>query len=245
MSTAQSIHPQQPQSQQQARRILTTLRWVPEPFQGVVRDVRVRWALEEAGLSYEVTLIGPENQRTDEYLAQQPFGQVPVYQEGELTLFESGAILHHIAARSPALMPSDEAGRSRTLMWLIAAQNSVEPAVQALGELDFFASSDPSAAARRPALVERVKQRLGAVDRELATRDYLLEQFSVADILMATVMRMLRHTDLVAGFPSLHAWYERCDARPASRKSMADHMAVFAANAPSTQAAAQTEDELA
>lgn len=210
------------------RRILTAFRWVPEMVQGMVRDVRVRWALEEAGLSYEVHLIGMDELNTPAHRSLQPFGQIPVYQEDELTLFESGAIVHHIASSSPALMPQDAAGRSRTLTWMFAALNSVEPAVAALAEADFFGRDDPAALARRPALLERVEKKLDELDQHLADREYLLDRFGAADILMTTVLRMLRNTDAVARFPTLNAYFERCNARPASRRAMADHLAAFA-----------------
>ncbi len=214
------------------RRVLTAFRWVPEMVQGMVRDVRVRWALEEAGLSYDVQLIGMDELNTPAHRALQPFGQIPVYRENGLTLFESGAIVHHIASGSPALMPADAAGRSRTLTWMFAALNTVEPAVAALAELDFFGAGDPAALARRPALLERVETKLSELDHELADRDYLLDRFSAADILMTSVLRVLRNTGSVARFPALHAYFERCNARPASRKAMADHLAVFAQHRP-------------
>lgn len=205
----------------------------------MVRDVRVRWALEEAGLSYEVHLIGMDELNAPAHRSLQPFGQIPVYQENEdkddkdenedeLILFESGAIVHHIASSLPALMPPDAAGRSRTLTWMFAALNTVEPAVAALAEVDFFAADDPAALARRPALLERVEKKLNELDRVLADREYLLDRFTAADILMTAVLRILRNTGSVARFPALNAYFERCNARPASRKALADHMAVFA-----------------
>jgi glutathione S-transferase len=208
-------------------RTLTAFRPVPEFVRGLVRDVRVRWALEEAGLSYQVKLIGSADQNTPAYRSLQPFGQVPAYQDGTLALFESGAIVHHIAARCAVLMPQDEAGRSRTLTWMFAALNSVEPVVQMLGEIDLFAAGEPWAKERRPAVMERVEERLGDLDRQLTDSEYLLDRFTAADILMTTVLHNLRHTDLVSKFPSLHAYYQRCNARSAARKAMADHMALF------------------
>jgi glutathione S-transferase len=211
----------------QEQRILTTFRWVPEPVRGLVRDVRVRWALEEAGLSYSEHLIGFEDQDTAQYRHLQPFGQVPVYRDGELELFESGAIVLHIASQSAALMPHDEAGRLRTLTWMFAALNTVEPPVAMLVELDFFSAGEAWARERRPALVERALKRLGELDRELEGRDYFAGQFTVADILMTTVLRYLRNTDFVSRFPAVDAYFKRCNARPAAIKALADHMAVF------------------
>lgn len=214
---------------------LTTLRWVPPLAVGLVREIRVRWALEEAGRPYQVRLIGPEDQSTPAYRQQQPFGQIPVYQEDGLTLFESGAILRHIARTSPALMPADAAGREQVTSWLFAALNSIEPHLQNLVELDLFAAGEPWAQQRRPALLDMANKRLGDLNSWLRERDYLCGQFSVADILMATVLGALRHTGvvgqepaLVAQQPALFAWYRRCLARPAYARAMADHRALYA-----------------
>ena len=212
--------------------VITTFGRVPKMVQGLVRDVRLRWALEEAGRPYVVNLIGAADQNTPQHRALQPFGQVPVYQEDGLTLFESGAIVHHIASRSPALMPDDDAGRSRTLVWMFAAVNSVEPSVAALWELDHFGGSGEAVAQRRTTLLKRVEARLAALEHELKDRAYLLGQFTAADILMATVVRILSYTDLLGNYPALQAYVERCSARPAARKALADHLAVFAAAIP-------------
>ena len=210
--------------------VITTFGWVPEMVQGLVRDVRVRWALEEAGQPYSVNLISGADQNTPHYRALQPFGQVPAYQHGALTLFESGAIVHHIASATPALMPDDAAGRSRTLAWMFAALNSVEPVVVALWEHDHMG---PGAAQpeRRAALLKRVKARLDALEAELSDQNYLLDRFTAADILMATVLRSLGYSEVLAGYPVLQAYLERCAARPAARKALAEHMAVFAPKA--------------
>jgi glutathione S-transferase len=208
-------------------RILTAFRWLPEFVRGLARDVRVRWALEEAGLTYQVNLIGAEEQASAAYRALQPFGQVPVYREGDLTLFESGAIAHHIALQSPALMPHDPAARARTLTWMFAALNSVEPAVLALVEIDLFAGDAAWAKERRPAVVAKVERRFADLSVQLAGREYLLDRFSVADILMTSVLRFVRHTELVAAQPVLHAYLARCNARPAASKAVADHAASF------------------
>ena len=211
----------------QAQRMLTTYRWVPEMVRGLVRDVRVRWALEEAGLPYSEHLIGFEDQDNPEHRRLQPFGQVPVYREGSLELFESGAIVLHIASESAVLMPQDEAGRQRTLVWMFAALNTMEPAIAMLVEIDFFCAGEAWTKERRPALEARALKRLGDLEREIEGRDYLAGQFTVADILMTSVLRYLRDTDLVSRFPALDAYLKRCNARPAAIKSMADHMAVF------------------
>ncbi len=142
-------------------------------------------------------------------------------------LFESGAIVHHIAARTAALMPDDEAGRATTLSWMFAALNSVEPAVMMLCDLDLFNPGASWAEERRPALVQQVQTRLADVERALGQSDYLLERFTAADILMASVLNNLRHTPLVAQYPSLHAYHQRCIKRPAALRALASQMALY------------------
>ncbi len=208
-------------------RTLTTLTWVPEFARGLVRDLRVRWALEEAGLSYQIKLVDFDEKKMPPYRSLQPFGQVPVYQEDDLTLFESGAIVHHIASGSLALMPSDEPGRGHTLMWMFAALNTVEPTVMALCEIDLFNADANWAKERRAAVVERLQTQLADLDRALEGREYLLGSFTVADILMATVLNSLRHTHLVAAYPSLHAYHQRCKERPAALKALADQLSLY------------------
>jgi len=211
---------------------VTAFRWVPPFAQGLVRDLRVRWALEEAGLGYEERLITAEEQSSDGYHRLQPFGQVPVYQEDDLTLFESGAIVLHVAERSEALMPADPAGRARARTWAFAALNSVEPQIQQLAEIDLFHPDEAWAAQRRPAAVEAVQARLAKLARWLDGRDYLEDRFTAGDLLMTSVLRILRHTDLLAEVPVLDAYRQRCEARPAFQKALADQLAPFAANAP-------------
>src|SRR5882762_2329396 len=210
---------------------LNAFRWVPPLAQGLVRDLRVRWALEEAGIPYQEKLIGPEDQATAAYRALQPFGQVPAIESGDLKLFESGAIVIHIAERSDALMPSDSNGRARTSAWVFAALNSVEPQIQNLAELDLFHAREAWAPLRRPTAVEGVQKRLGAVENWLGDRDYLEDRFTAADLMMTTVLRILRHTDLVSDRPALKAYQARCEARPTFQKAMADHLRPFEAKA--------------
>jgi glutathione S-transferase len=211
---------------------LTAFRSVPPFAQGLVRDLRVRWALEEAGIPYRERLIGPEDIATAGYRTLQPFGQVPAIETGELKLFESGAIVLHIAERSQALMPSDANGRARTSAWMFAALNSVEPAIQTLAQLDLFHAKEAWAPARRPTAVEAVQKRLAALEEWLGGRDYLEDRFTAGDLLMTTVLRILRHTEIVAERPALKAYQERCEARPAFKKALADHLKPFAASAP-------------
>jgi glutathione S-transferase len=211
---------------------VSAFRWVPPFAQGLVRDLRVRWALEEAGLSYEARLIGPEDQKSESYRRLQPFGQVPAYEENGLVMFESGAVVLHIAERSSTLMPSEPDARARVTTWMFAALNTVEPQIQNLAEIDLFHAKEEWAKARRPSAVEAVNKRLTSLSAWLEGRDYLEARFTAADLLMTTVLRNLRHTELVAAMPVLEAYRQRCEARPAFQKALADQMAVFAANAP-------------
>lgn len=206
---------------------VTAFRWVPPFVRGLVRDLRVRWALEEAGLPYEEELIGPEDQRSEAYRRRQPFGQVPVFEEDGLTLFESGAIVLHVAERSEALLPRDPAGRARAAGWMFAALNSVEPAVATLAEMDLLSEGQEWARLRRPAALERAKGRLAALSDWLGDREHLEGRFTAGDLLMTTVLRMLRHTDLVAQTPNLEAYRLRCEARPAFGRALGAQMAAF------------------
>ncbi len=211
---------------------ISAFRWVPPFAQGLVREFRARWALEEAGLEYEERLIGPEDQASGAYRELQPFGQVPTYEEDGLELFESGAIVLHIASRSETLMPADPEARARMTAWMFAALNSVEPQVQNLAEIDLFHAGEEWAKARRPAVLKKVENRLGCLSNWLDGRDYLEDRFTAADLLMTTVLRNLRHTDVVARIPVLDGYRKRCEARPAFQRAMADHLANFARHAP-------------
>jgi glutathione S-transferase len=211
---------------------VSAFRWVPPFAQGLVRDLRVRWALEEAGLAYEAMLIGPEDQSSDAYRDLQPFGQVPAYEEGDLKIFESGAIVLHIAEGSEALLPTEPDARARAKTWMFAALNTIEPHIQNLSEIDLFHPGEAWAIARRPAAVEMVKSRLADLVGWLDGRDYLEDRFTAADLLMTTVLRILRHTSMVADIPELDAYRLRCEARPAFRKALADQLTTFVENAP-------------
>jgi len=211
---------------------VTAFGWVPPFARGLVRDLRVRWALEEAGLAYQERLIGPEDQTSQSYRVLQPFGQVPVYEEDGLALFESGAIVLHVAERSDALMPADPGARARAKTWMFAALNTLEPPIQNLAEIDLFHTEEEWAKLRRQAAVQAVNARLTSLSAWLQERDYLEDHFTAADLLMTTVLRILRHTDLVAAMPALEAYRLRCEARPAFQKAITDHMAPFGASAP-------------
>ncbi|MDI1266868.1 MAG: glutathione S-transferase family protein [bacterium] len=200
---------------------LTTYQWIPDFAVPLMRAFRVRWALEEAGLPYEVRTLalGPE-QKSPEHLARQPFGQAPAIEEDGLVLFESGAIALYIAAKSEALLPLDRIERERAKAWGFAALNSVEIWVQQLGSIDFFHANEEWAKAWRPQIESMTKDRLAALDRVLENKDYLEGRFTVGDLLMADVLRILDHTDLVKAYPNLRAYKQRCEARPAFRRAM-------------------------
>ena len=207
--------------------------WVPPFAQGLVRDLRVRWALEEAGIPYEEKLLAPGDQQSAAYLRLQPFGQVPVLEDGELALFESGEIVLHIAEQSEALAPRDAAGRSRMKTWMFAALSSVEPYIANLADIDLFNDGKEWAKLRRPDVEDTVKTRLGQLSDWLGDRDYLEDRFTAADLLMTTVLRNLRHVDLLARFSNLDAYKRRCEARPAFVRALEAQLATFAAHAPS------------
>ena len=206
---------------------VSAFKWVPPFAQGLVRDLRVRWALEEAGLPYQVKLIDNKDQASPDYRKLQPFGQVPVLEEDGLVLFESGAIVLHIANKCEALLPADAAGRARAVTWLFAALNSIEIAIQPLAEVDLFFAQEEWAKLRRPGVVESLKVRLGELAAHLGEREYLEDRFTAGDLMMVTVLRILRHTDVLDGFPTLKAYKERCEARPAFQRALAAQMAPF------------------
>lgn len=209
---------------------VTAFKWVPPFAQGSVRDIRVRWALEEAGLGYDDHLIGFEDQATPEYRARQPFGQVPAYSDGKVEMFESGAIVLWIAWHSDALAPADEAGRAMVMTWLFAAMNSVEPFVAELAGIDLFHADKAWAKARRPEAEAFLRKRLADLQTALGDRKWFAnDRFSAADILMTHVLRDLRHTDIVADFPALADYVARAEARPAFKRALADQLKPFRA----------------
>jgi len=206
--------------------ILTTFDWVPETPRGYVRDIRVRWALEEAGLPYRVKSV-PFRARNAEHFSHQPFGQVPWLTDGDISIFESGAILLHLGERSDALMPSDPRGRAEAKEWLFAALNSVEAA--SLPWSIFAFSGDSAETPGRKHLEEFFKARLKHMEAVLAGREWLAGTFSVADILMADVLRLVDRFDGLAGHPACRDYVARATARPSFVKAHADQMAHFAA----------------
>ncbi|MBU4134960.1 MAG: glutathione S-transferase family protein [Alphaproteobacteria bacterium] len=209
---------------------VTAFRWVPPFAQGSVRDLRVRWALEEAGLGYDDRLIGFEDQATPAYRARQPFGQVPAYSDGKVEMFESGAIVLWIAQNSDQLMPADDAGRAMVMTWLFAAMNSIEPCVAELATIDLFNADKDWARARRPEVEAFLRKRLGDLQTALGDLHWFAnDRFSAADILMTHVLRDLRHTDIVADYPALADYVARAEGRPAFRRALADQLKPFRA----------------
>jgi glutathione S-transferase len=211
---------------------ITAFKWVPPFAQGLVRDLRVRWALEEAGLSYTEKLLGPGEQNSAAHRASQPFGQVPVYEEDGLTLFESGSILMHIGEKSEVLLPKDPAQRARARTWMFAALNSVEPHLQNLTTIDLFFPNEDWAKLRRPGAEKLALSRLSAVAASLEGREYLEGRFTAGDLLMVTVLRILRHTTMVKDIPVLAAYQARCESRTAFQRALASQVAHFERNRP-------------
>jgi glutathione S-transferase len=211
---------------------ITAFKWVPPVAQGLVRDLRVRWALEEVGLPYTEKLLSFGENHQPAHRAVQPFGQVPVYEEDGLTLFETGSILMQIGQKSEVLLPKDSAKRARAITWMFAALNSVEPHVQNLTTIDLFFANEEWAKARRPAAEKNALQRLDAVATSLANRAYLEGEFTAGDLLMISVLRNLRHTSIVKDNPVLAAYVARGEARPAFQRALAAQMSQFAKHEP-------------
>ena len=206
--------------------VLTTFDWVPQGPRGYVRDLRVRWALEEAGLAYRVETV-PAREKAAGHFLHQPFGQVPWLTDGGLEIFESGAILLHLGQQSEALLPAEPRARAEVTQWLFAALNSVEMASLPWTIFKFsnFATDTPE----WQRLDKFLESRLQHMESVLAGREWLAGSFSIADILMADVLRLLHRFDRLAAFPACRNYVERATARPAFAKAHADQMAHFAA----------------
>ncbi|HVT23213.1 MAG TPA: glutathione S-transferase family protein [Rhizomicrobium sp.] len=203
-------------------------KWVPPQVRGLVRDLRPRWALEELGIPYTEKLVGlGEDQASDWYRVIQPFGQVPAMEEGGLTLFESGSIILHLAEKSELLMPKDEAGRKRVITWVFAALNSIEPPVQELALIHLAYSDQEWTKARKPMLEEWVSKRLSQLAKVLDGKDWLEGRFTAGDLMMVTVLRMLKGTGLLEKEPAIKAYVERGEARPAFQRALAAQLAAF------------------
>ncbi|HEX5393220.1 MAG TPA: glutathione S-transferase family protein [Rhodocyclaceae bacterium] len=205
--------------------VLTTFDWVPEAHRGYVRDLRVRWALEEAGLPYRVQSV-PSRTRSTEHFSHQPFGQVPWLTDGDISIFESGAILLHLSNRTDALMPADPLFRLEAVEWLFAALNSVETA--SLPWFLFMRLGDTEKTPGRKNLDKLLMSRLKRLESVLNTREWLARTFSIADILMADVLRGVDRLDGLAAYPACRNYVARATARPSFMKAYTDQMEHFA-----------------
>jgi glutathione S-transferase len=215
---------------------VTAFRWVPPFAAGLVRDLRVRWALEEAGWTYRERLLDFRNLPAD-YLREQPFNQVPAFRDDKVQLFESGAILQYIGAQCEKLLPAELEARFRAIQWTHAALSSVEPAFMNLASIDLFYPDQEWAKLRRSGAEEFAQLKLKRLSNWLENRDWLEDRFTIGDLLMITVLRILRHTDLIAAHPNLAAYQARGEARPAFQQALADQLAAFARNQPQGEAA--------
>jgi len=216
---------------------ITAFQWVPEFAQGLVRDLRVRWALEEAGLDYRVRLLG--QQRPIEYLKDQPFDQVPCFTDGTVQIFETGAIVQYIGERSEALLSRDPQGKYRAIQWTYAALNSVEPGVQHRVLLDAFYGDQEWAKLRKPSADEFARLKLKRVSDRLADKHWLEgDRFTIGDLMMVTVLRLANRGGLLADTPNLSDYVKRGEERPAFQQALSDQLAVYAANQPQTEGAA-------
>ena len=217
---------------------ITAFRWVPDFAAGLVRDLRIRWALEEIGRPYRVRLLDALNPRPVEYFEAQPFGQVPAYRDDEVQLFESGAILIHLGLSDERLLPADPNGRGRAIAWLIAALNSIEPIIFELLSIDVLNRGQDWTKERRPQVVEFLEKRLGNLSDALGDKDWFEDRFTIGDLMFVAVLRQLRHTDILAKFPNLAALVARAESRPAFQRALADQLAVFAEHQPQPEGAA-------
>ena len=211
---------------------ISTFAWVPPFAQGYVKDLRPRWALIEAGLDYTVHTLAPGEGDGAPYRQWQPFGQVPAYRDDGVELFESGAILLHIAHRSDVLRPRDAQDLAHTQAWLFAALNSIEPRVDNLILPGVFYAGEAWLDGFRPHAERMVDLRLRSLSGWLEGRDWLTSRFGVADIVMATVLRGLQDEPVLSGYPAVAAYLQRCLARPAFAQALDAQLKTFAANAP-------------
>jgi glutathione S-transferase len=210
---------------------VTTFKRVPPFAHGFVKDLRVRWALEEIGLPYRERLIGGifEDQQ-QEYLADQPFGQVPVYKDGGLTLFETGSILIHIGEQDDRLLPRDATGRGRAISWMIAALNSVEPVLSALMLVSHAGADKDWTEDAKDAVRPFAERRLAMLSNALGDREWLEDRFTIGDLIMVDVLRTAPEDELVPAHPNLAAYVERGTSRLAFKSAMAAQLAVFERN---------------
>ncbi|HEX2562033.1 glutathione S-transferase family protein [Phenylobacterium sp.] len=208
---------------------ITAFERSPDGGRGLARDMRVRWALEEVGQPYEVRLVSFAQMKQPVHLARHPFGQIPTYEEGDLVLFESGAIVFHIAERRHGLLPGEANPRARAVAWMFAALNTVEPPIFDRDLVQILERKEPWYEARMRALEDSIRTRLVALSRHLADADWLDGDFSAGDLLMVTVLRRLNGSSLLADHPNIAAYVARGEARPAFQRAFEAQRAVFEA----------------
>jgi len=207
--------------------ILTAFATSPDRGQGLARDMRVRWALEELGVAYDVQLLSFAEMKQPAHLARHPFGQIPTYQEGEPVLFESGAILLHLAERHHGLLPAGDSARMRAIMWMFAALNTVEPPIVERSMAWLLEREQPWYAQRQVMLDERVHARLSQLSAWLGDKTWLEDEFSVGDLMMVAVLLRLQSSGMIDGYPTLVAYVARATERPAYQRAFAAQLAVF------------------
>ncbi|HEX3887286.1 MAG TPA: glutathione S-transferase family protein [Phenylobacterium sp.] len=206
---------------------ITAFKQSPDRGRGLARDMRVRWALEEVGQPYDVRLVTFAEMKEPEHLARHPFGQIPTYEDGDLTLFESGAIVLHIAERRAGLLPADANARTRAIGWMFAALNTVEPPLVERGMAMLLERDKPWFEQRQPLLDERAHKTLGELSRRLGDAEWLDGDFSAGDLMMAGVLFRSRVSGILDTYPSLLAYVARAEARPAFRRAFDAQLAVF------------------
>jgi glutathione S-transferase len=210
---------------------ITAFDWVPDFARGFVRDLRPRWACEELGLPYRERLISAMN-RPEWYYAEQPFGQVPVVEDGDLHLFESGAILVHLAEREGRLLPASGQPRADVFGWLFASYNSIEPLAMEQASVLLFHAGEDWAEARKPILFEMIEKKLARVADALGEHEWIAGEFSIADIALVTTLREFERDELLGKFPSLVAYTERGKARPAFERAIEAQLGAFSEEPP-------------
>ncbi len=208
---------------------ITAFERSPDRGRGLARDMRIRWALEEAGQPYEVRLVSFKAMKEPAHLALQPFGQIPTYEEGDLTLFESGAIVLHIAERHGGLLPDETNARARATSWMFAALNTVEPPVFDHSLAGILERDQPWYEQRLHALKESIRKRLDSLSARLGDADWLDGAFSAGDLLMVSVLLRLKSSNILDEYPNLTAYVARAEARPAYQRAFAAQLAVFQA----------------
>jgi len=206
---------------------ITAFESSPDRGRGLARDMRVRWALEEVGQPYEVRLVSFSAMKEPAHRALHPFGQIPTYEEGDLVLFESGAIVLHLAQRHAGLLPDDMNARARAMAWMFAAVNTVEPPILELVIVKFVEGDKPWSKDRLPLVADRIRDRLKPLSERLGDADWLDGAFSAGDLMMAGVLLRLKASGLLDEYPNLAAYVARAEARPAFKRAFADQLAVF------------------